>query len=329
MRRFSIMLLLCFALLLTGCGQKSEQEVLQDLAERKQEMNTYQSRGKMVIQTGKEPITYDVEVWYKKPYFYRVAVKNVQKDITQVLLRNHDGVYVLTPHLKKSFRFQSNWPESDGQVYLYQTLIKSILRDKSRKFRTSKHDYQFDVSVALPQHPSRSKQRIWLDHDLNPKRVQVLNDEHQVMIEVTFQQFQNRTSFDVDSFDMKRNMQQIGTEGDPKSAADAVAPAYLPAGSRLESERSLSSLNGPLTVMRYQGKHPFAITVRRTDTLHQEIAGNAVPINLQQALGVLTTKGKERSLSWIYQGNEYELLGKLSAAEMVKIANTTFQEPTK
>ena len=33
----------------------------------------------------------------------------MQKDQSQIILRNEEGVFVLTPALNKSFRFQSDW----------------------------------------------------------------------------------------------------------------------------------------------------------------------------------------------------------------------------
>lgn len=54
------------------------------------------------------------------------CVNECKKDVTQIVLRNDEGVFVLTPSQNKSFRFQSNWPDNQGQVYLYETLIRSI-----------------------------------------------------------------------------------------------------------------------------------------------------------------------------------------------------------
>src|SRR5690606_26064441 len=117
---------------------------------------------------------YEVEVWYKKPHYYRVSLKNTKKDVTQILLRNDEGVYVLTPHLEKSFRFQSDWPENGGQVYLYQSLLNSIIDDTSRKMIPSEKTYQFEVLADYSQNQAMNKQRIWLDKDYHPEKVEVL-----------------------------------------------------------------------------------------------------------------------------------------------------------
>lgn len=56
----------------------------------------------MTMQTSSTPMEYDVEVWYEKPTNYRVALTSKQRGITQIILRNNEGVFVLTPHLKKA-----------------------------------------------------------------------------------------------------------------------------------------------------------------------------------------------------------------------------------
>ena len=54
----------------------------------------------------------------------------MQKDQSQIILRNEEGVFVLTPALNKSFRFQSDWPQNSSQAYLYESLVRDILQDK-------------------------------------------------------------------------------------------------------------------------------------------------------------------------------------------------------
>ena len=89
------------------------------------------------------------------------------------MLRNDEGVFVLTPRLNKVFRFQSDWPANQGQVYLYQTLIQSILLDNSRQFAVDNDAYVFDV-MANYQNGSLARQKIWLNKsDYAPRQVEV------------------------------------------------------------------------------------------------------------------------------------------------------------
>lgn len=208
MRRFTwvIALVLSFSLVLAGCGKKDSGSVVKDLDGVMNKLQSYQGSGRMVLHTGQEPQEYQVEVWYQNPHYYRISLTNAKKDITQIVLRNDDGVFVLTPHLNKSFRFQSDWPENQGQAYLYQSLIQSILMDNERQFTTDQNAYVFDV-LANYQNGSLARQKIWLDKkNYAPQHVEVSDTNANVMIIVDFNQFEFGKKFDKDSFDMQRNM---------------------------------------------------------------------------------------------------------------------------
>ena len=102
---------------------------MRDLESKVKGMKSYQAEAKLSIKTGNEPQEYNVEIWHKEPSFYRVNLK-MQKDQSQIILRNEEGVFVLTPALNKSFRFQSDWPQNSSQAYLYESLVRDILQDK-------------------------------------------------------------------------------------------------------------------------------------------------------------------------------------------------------
>lgn len=215
--------IVCLSLLLAACGAKDAASIVKDLDKVVTNMESYQGKGTMILHTGQQPLEYKVEVWYQQPQYYRIALTNAKKDITQIVLRNDDGVFVLTPKLNKSFRFQSDWPNNQGQVYLYQTLIQSILVDNSRQFVEDKESnaYIFDV-MANYQNGSLSRQRIWLNKDnYAPLHVQVSDANATVMVEVKFDDFKFGAQFEKSAFDMQANMEveqkseNTGAEGEP------------------------------------------------------------------------------------------------------------------
>lgn len=221
MRRFTwvIALVVSLSLVLAGCGKKDAGAVVKDLDGVINKLDSYQGVGRMVLNTGQEPQEYQVEVWYQNPHYYRISLKNDKKDITQIVLRNDDGVFVLTPHLNKSFRFQSDWPENQGQVYLYQSLVQSIIMDKERQFITDPNAYVFDV-MANYQNGSLARQKIWLDKkNYSPKHVEVSDANANVMVIVDFSQFEFGKKFEKDSFDMQRNMTSWNLKSLPTTAA--------------------------------------------------------------------------------------------------------------
>lgn len=65
------------------------------------ETKGYDLTAQMEIKSGAEPRTYDVNVWHTKPDFYRVAVAQQGEKDSQMIIRNEDGVFVVTPSMKK------------------------------------------------------------------------------------------------------------------------------------------------------------------------------------------------------------------------------------
>ncbi|MCM3172752.1 outer membrane lipoprotein-sorting protein [Paenibacillus sp. MER 99-2] len=222
MRRISWMLamVLVLSVLLAACGKKDAAAVVKDLNEVVGEMESYQGAGVMTLHTGDTPQQYKVEVWHQKPSYYRIALTNAKKDITQIVLRNDEGVFVLTPSQNKSFRFQSNWPDNQGQVYLYETLIRSITGDSTRQFVDEKDSYVFDVAANYNTH-ALVRQKIWLNKaDYAPKQVEVSDSNANVVVDVKFDNFKFGAEFGKDAFDMQRNM-TAATEGNIGEGAPA------------------------------------------------------------------------------------------------------------
>ncbi|MEO2214751.1 DUF4367 domain-containing protein [Paenibacillus amylolyticus] len=226
MRRISWMLAMVLVLsaLLAACGKKDAAAVVKDLNEVVGEMESYQGAGVMTLHTGDTPQQYKVEVWHQKPSYYRIALTNAKKDVTQIVLRNDEGVFVLTPSQNKSFRFQSNWPDNQGQVYLYETLIRSITGDTTRQFADEKESYVFDVAANYNTH-ALVRQKIWLNKsDYAPKQVEVSDSNANVVVDVKFDSFKFGTEFEKDAFDMQRNMSAATEEGGKTGTDSGVTP---------------------------------------------------------------------------------------------------------
>lgn len=339
MRRLTwlVAFVMLFSTILVGCGEKSVDDVVDDLQGIIDELGSYKGVATMVLQTGQTPQEYNVEVWYKAPHYYRIALTSTARDVTQIVLRNDEGVFVLTPHLNKSFRFQSDWPDSQGQVYLYQSLVKSVLADQDRIFETEDKGYVFDV-LANYQNKSLARQRVWFGDDLNPKRVRVMDSNDSVVVEVTFESFQRDVDFDDDAFDMKRNMtswemQSLPTMAeeqgeDLKKSFGVIQPVYAPEGVKLVSIDQVKDGENESIVLRYGGEYNYTLQESRPDS-RSVIAGHGQLVDLGFTNAVLTGSAK-RTLTWIHDGVEYHLSsGDLPTSEMIRIAQSVQDQTGK
>lgn len=334
-RLIGMAVLILIVIFMAGCGSKNVEDVVGDLNSQLEDLKSYKTNAKLTLQTGENPQQYDVEIWYQDPSYYRIALTSQERNITQIILRNDDGVFVLTPHLNKSFRFQSGWPEKQGQVYLYESLVRSILNDEQRKFDTEDGNYVFEVKADY-QNRSLASQKIWITDDLAPLRVEVMDSNAQVLVTVEFSDFQQNVEFENDAFDKDRNMSAAqmvitamadGKPAIPEGSFGVIRPGYVPEGVKLVSEDLVKGKNGDVVVLKYQGVYNYNLMEERPNAVSVSYP-YGVPVDLGFTVGVLTGDQK-KTMVWTYDGVEYQLTGELPDSEMVEIAKSVFGQTGK
>ncbi|QZT34552.1 hypothetical protein HUR95_04020 [Caldalkalibacillus thermarum TA2.A1] len=313
--------------LLAACGAKDEEEVAGELSKRLDDLKSYKAEIQLVLNTGHEPHEYDVEVWHKEPDYYRISLTSKARDITQIILKNDDGVFVLTPHLNKSFRFQSNWPGNQPQVYLYESLIRDILSDSNRQFAVEGDQYVFDTAANY-HNKTLKHQRIWLDKDLKPTKVHLMDADFKVLVEVHFTNVEMDYTFEDDAFDIERNMQGAHRdalpamsdeeEADEKRSLGTFYPAYQPPNVELVEEKEITQDGEAKVVLRYAGDYHYTIIQQHAQHSKMVSMPEGQPVDLGFAVGVMS----DRSLIWTYEGVDFWLTGDLPAEEMVAIAQS-------
>ncbi len=324
-----ILSLLVIALMITAlaaCGSKSQKDVLSDLESTMDKMSGYKSEATMTLQTGENPLTYEIEIWHKKPSFYRVSLKNAEKDQSQMILRNSDGVFVLTPALNKSFRFQSDWPENSSQVYLMESLISDILMDDDRNFKTGDKGYVFNTKTNY-QNKNLYQQEITLDKsNLLPSKVKVMDKDMKVLVDVKFKNTKLNTKFDDGAFDMERNMESAQLEvptmatGEKDKKLTPVFPEFVPEGTTLLNQ--VANSKGDEAILTYAGDQSFTIiqkqaTVAPAAKMLTMNEGELVDLGF--AVGVLNGT----TLRWSVDGVDYYLASHdLTVEDMAAIASS-------
>ncbi|MED3645882.1 outer membrane lipoprotein carrier protein LolA [Halalkalibacterium halodurans] len=318
---------LMFAVLLTGCGEKSQDEVVTDLEKRLADMSGYKTHATMTLQTGKDPQTYDVEVWHQEKSYYRVALENENKDQSQIILRNDDGVFVLTPSLNKSFRFQSDWPTNSSQVYLYESLIQDILIDGERTFTSTEDHYVFETKTNY-QNKNLHAQEITLNkRDLTPVQVKIMNADLELLVQVDFRDFELEASFNEGDFEMERNMTgaQIDepTMAEPSEPFVVHYPMYEPQGSEYIGSKEIETEDGKRVVLQYGGEQSYTIIQEQSRIVPASTPMHAdgEPVDLGFTVGVMS----EDSIMWSYNGVDFFLAAPdMDQEEMMAIARSVY-----
>ena len=96
MKKYLFLFLLVLCLFVVGCGKNSNKSIKDDLIKSINNLKGYELDGKLEVVNNDDVFNYDVSVKFKDGDYYRVTLKNNANNHEQVILRNDDGVYVMT-----------------------------------------------------------------------------------------------------------------------------------------------------------------------------------------------------------------------------------------
>ncbi|HIT24357.1 MAG TPA: outer membrane lipoprotein carrier protein LolA [Candidatus Faecimonas intestinavium] len=320
-----ILLLFFFSIFLfAGCGKYGEKDVIKDFSKKVDDAKAYYIDGTLEIVNNDNVYNYDVEVAYKEKNYYRVSLTNTSNNHTQVILKNDDGVYVVTPALNKSFKFQSDWPYSNSQIYLLESLVQDIKDDDDRIFKETKDGYSFMTAVNYPNNRNLVKQKINLSKKLKLKKVQVYNSDSVICMTMEYKKIDYSPTFKKNYFSLNTVMKTYSVEDTVEQTGvleESIYPLMIPSGTRLTNEEKIDKGNGERIIMTFDGEKPFLL-VEETANIENEftvVPTYGEPYQLMDTLGVMTNN----SLNWTTNGIEYYLVSDvLNQEELVEVAQS-------
>lgn len=334
MKKFKLFLAIMAVFALCGCGGKNKVDVIEKFDKKVNGVKSYNIKGLMEITSNEETFSYDVNVDYKYNDMYKVTLMNKSNNHEQVILKNAEGVYVVTPALNKSFKFQSEWPASSSQSYLLKSLLDDIKATESPVVDENDEYYIVNANVNYPNNSSLKSEKIYFDKKNNLKEVQVLNKEGNAVIRMKFNSIKYSVKFDDKNFDLSSLVTENECKGEEDcsskdeektsetSVLDSIVyPLYLPADTHLSTKDTIETDNGGRVIMTYAGAKPFMI-IEETANANKEmevVSVNGEPLLLSMAIGALGSN----SLEWQSDNMEYYITSSyLTSEELMTIAES-------
>ena len=205
-------IILCMFLGLCGCGKSDN--VVKKFQNKIEKADNYILKGNMSIVSNEDTFTYKVEASKSKEGYYKVSLINQTNNHEQVILKNKDGVYVVTPDLNKSFKFQSDWPNNGSQSYLIDVLLNDVVNDD--KVHVEK-DY-IQCKVNYPNNNTLYSEKIYLDKDYGVKKVEVLDQDGNVKITLNVNSINYKAKFNDEYF----SLESLISEDEVKDEQDNI-----------------------------------------------------------------------------------------------------------
>lgn len=324
-------------LFLAACGGKSQESVLSKIEEKLEEADGYKVKAEMLMRTGQDEQVYEIDVWHKKQNFYRISLTNPQDEKGgQVILKNEEGVFVLTPALKKSFKFQSDWPDNSSQPYLLQSLVKDVVNDKEAVFETTDQHYIFQTKTNYQNNTLLPFQEIYFDKkEYTPVLVKVLDKDKKSQVEVRFSRFENNPDFATDDFKTEETLASLSATAEETVVTEAeempftvMLPLYT-AGSELVDKKEVETDEGKRVILTFAGEKNFTLVQQEeptveTATTSEEVKGDM--IHLGHAIGFITNQ----VIEWSKDGTHYMLASdELTKEELIEVAQSVQGQEVK
>ncbi|TQR21844.1 outer membrane lipoprotein carrier protein LolA [Psychrobacillus vulpis] len=315
-------------LLLSACGAQSKEDVLKKLSNKWIDTKGYELTAEMSILTGQDPRVYQVEVWHTKPDFYRVKVADTNEENTQMIVRNKEGVFVVTPALNKTYKFQSKWPTENGQPYLIGSLAQDIKKDKSSTFKEEGNKYVFETKTSNNHKNMLPTQRIYIDKKtLLPTDVSVLNENKEEQIHIKFSKVTLGKSRAAAEYKIEQAPAAQGEENTVEASAEIDNPEFETHYPMVQwdqlhliDEQELNVDGEKRVILTYSGGKEFTIIQKRSEKSTSStipVFAPGDPVDLGIAIGAVT----DQSISWEQDGMSFFLASSaLSKEEMIEVA---------
>ena len=216
MKKIFIFVLLISIIVLTGCGRENADKVLKELTNKIEKLNGYNIKGEMEVKNNNNSYNYDVEVSYKEKDKFKVSLINKSNNHEQVILRNDDGVFVLTPSLNKSFKFQSDWPYNNSQIYILNSIISDLNNDQEVKKEEIDGKYIFTSKVNYPNNNKLKKQRVTVNSNLFIEKIEVLTEDNEVEMMFKINNTDYNPTFDETYFEVNSIINEKNNDTEEK-----------------------------------------------------------------------------------------------------------------
>ena len=331
MKKYLFLVLLVFCLFLVGCGKNNTVSVKEDLIKSIGNLKGYELSGKLEVVNNDDVFNYDVKVSFKDKDYYRVSLKNISNNHEQIILRNDDGVYVVTPSLNKSFKFQSDWPYNNSQAYLLKNIVSDIEKDSEAEVIESNDGYIITSKVNFPNNPSLVKQKVTLDKDLMIEKVEILNNDGISLMTFNVTSANYKPNFDESYFEINSIINNTNDNSNEENnnektettstIDDIIYPLYIPTGTVLTNEEKVSKTDGERVILTFGGDKPFTLV---EETTNKEKEFTVVPTYGEPFLLIDTVAAlSNNSINWVSNGIEYYIVSDVLAQnELIEVAKS-------
>ena len=230
------------------------------------ETTSYQIAGSMELLHSEDVKSYAItSSWMKNEQgeFFKVEMIDKTLNQQQIILKNNEGVFVITPSLNQVFKFKGEWPTNSPKPYLLQTML-NLLKSESTEVSSVSDGYLVEAPASYPSSASLVTQKVLFDKEMKPKYLMGYNADNVCELNMQFSSVQYNVAFEDDFFvQPQTSMSSVTTsyleEADLPLYPMAVFDAKL-------VNTTVSSVNGTTEhVLEFSGERSFIVTEKQVN----------------------------------------------------------------
>lgn len=289
------------------------------------ECTSYTLESSMDLLENDELKSYVVKVTYlkKDKEYFKVELYDKSLNQAQVIVRNDEGVYVLTPTLNQAFKFQSDWPYNSSKPYIYQSLIEFLENNDVEKVKdgylvVGEMKYDNDERVA--------SQEVKFDKELKPIFINVYDQDKTEIMKLKVSEFKRDINIDDDEFDEEKVLKSNKSQYSQVSSSLPLYPVAL-LGSTLQNEQVSKINNETNHILQFGGEKSFTL-IETTMSNNQSINVEEINSEIIDLIDGFAYK-EDNQMIYISSGivcslysndlNEKEMLSILSSMQSASI----------
>lgn len=316
-----ITLILCI-LLLSGCGKSKEEKLISEFKSDVNSSKSYLLEGSLELYNGDDTYTYTVKVGYKKKDMYKVNLTNQVNNHEQIILKNTEGVYVITPSLNKSFKFQSEWPNNSSQSYILESILNDLTTTEDKSYEETDDYYIVKSNVSYPNNPNLTYQKIYFDKNMNLKKNEVYDKDNILKIKVSVNNIDYKANLEDDYFALDASINEdCCNTSETAEFKDILYPLYIPTDTYLTTKETVNTDAGTRAILTFSGSKDFVLVEEASNpkTEFETIPVYGDPIMMNGSVGAISGN----SLYWSANNVDYYLAGSnMSEEELLSVANS-------
>lgn len=198
--------ILFIVLLLTGCSEKTDEELFYDAQKKIVSLNTYTCTAEVTVYGNKSPQKYTAKQWFAAPDKYRIEIENPENLKGKVTVYNGKRAWICHPRIGQEWMMEDFLASVEQKMFLGYFINNFVNTENVKLNKEIIDDKEYiSLQTEIPgNHPYFNKERLWFDIEkYYPYRLQVLDVDDNVRIDVQYLNFRYNENIDNRIFTIK------------------------------------------------------------------------------------------------------------------------------